>query len=113
MFNLALSETYSWPVDLRVAMDGGKWESRKFDLRFRRLSQSRLDQVFEEADAQALRVDALLREIIVGWSGIVDEAGDALPFSQAALDALLDLPGARRAIADAWRASLREGARGN
>ena len=112
MFNLALSESYTWPVELQVAADGGQWTKLPFEVRFRRLSQERIDSVAKWVDAEDFDPNGLIREIVMGWDGIVvDDA--PLPFSLSALDRVLNVPGATRAILRAWRESLREGPRGN
>ena len=41
-FTLDQTDSYSWPVELEVAGDGGKFERHSFDIRFRRLTQSRM-----------------------------------------------------------------------
>lgn len=113
MFNLALSESYTWPVELRVATDGGQFVSVPFDVRFRRVSQERIDEIAEQFATETLDPNALLRELVVGWDGIVGEDNEPLPYSQEALHRVLNVAGAPRAILAAWRASLREGPRGN
>lgn len=113
MFNLALSESYTWPVELRVAMDGGHFTVVPFDVRFKRVSQERIDEVAEQIATETLDPHALLRELVVGWDGIVNDDNEPLPYSQEALGRLLNVPGASRAILRAWRHSLIEGPRGN
>mgnify|MGYP003407902525 CR=1 FL=1 len=108
-FTLDQTDSYSWPVELEVAGDGGKFERHSFDIRFRRLTQSRIDALAEAGRTGDQTDRDTCKELITGWNGI-DQGGDSLPFSQGALDRLLDIAGAPQAIILAWAESL-QGAR--
>lgn len=92
MFTLANEYRFAWPVSVSVP---GAAEPQQFEACFRALPQSRIE-------ARAGDAPALLREALVGWSGVRDEAMREVPFTEAARDALLDLPFVLVALANAY-----------
>ena len=101
-FVLKKSSTYSWPVVVEVAVDGGKWERTTFDVEFNDLTQSRLMEIAElSADGQLSDVD-VAREVMCGWNGIQDENGENIPYSIKGRDELLEQPMLAAAIAGAY-----------
>lgn len=121
-FVLKQSATYNWPVPLTIPVDGGKKEKHTFDGEFRRLPQTRINEIIKLARAMELgRVDdddvlddrAAAREILCGWSGVLDDAGKEIPFSEAALAQLLEIPTVAGQIIRAWFNSMELAKRGN
>ena len=120
-FVLSKSDTYDWPVRITLATDGGKRTVETLDVNFRRLPQSRITELVQQARAaeRGLDVDSALddrdaaREIIAGWDGVVDDAGKPVPYSEAALAQLLEIPTVAGQIVQAWFESLKEGKRKN
>lgn len=105
MFKLAQSRGYFWPVKITLpAESGGVMDSHTFDAEFKRLPQSRLDEIF--ASDSSMNDAAVVSEVLVGWAGIVTDSGENLPFSEKNRERLLDIPGARPAIVAAWLESL-------
>jgi len=105
MFKIAQSPEYSWPVEVNLPVDGGRTEKATFDATFRRLTQSRIDEIRKAVDANEMRDSDLAREALVGWAGVVDESGE-VPYSEAARDRLLDVPTVASAIVMALLSSL-------
>ena len=92
-FVLKKSATYFWPVKLEVPIDGGKFEVVQFDAEFKSIPQSRLlDLIAKQERGRATDVD-VVKEILVGWKGIVDDQENEIPFSIKARDQLLDVVG--------------------
>jgi len=120
-FVLNKSATYTWPVRISLATDGGKKTVETLDVEFRRLPQSRITELVQQAraaergrdDDAALDDRESAREMIAGWDGVVDDAGKAVPFSEAALGQLLEIPTVAGQIVQAWFESLKEGKRKN
>lgn len=103
MFVRKMSATYSWPVKHQYPVDGGKFETVTFDVVFKRLSDSKLKEYLKD---EALGDKEFCREIVVGWSGIMDESKQELPFSQANLESLLDDAGFAGSVANAYLMSV-------
>jgi len=98
-FVLKQSDTYSWPVSFDIPVDGGRHQRVTFDGVFKRVSQSRLREISQLIQEDQLTEAELVSEILVGWSGITDDDGKEMPFSQKALGELLDVPMLATAIA--------------
>ncbi|WP_330925287.1 hypothetical protein [Candidatus Sororendozoicomonas aggregata] len=97
-----------WPAHINVAMDDGRSKSFPVTLDLKMLPSS-------EYRALAARGDEMIfPEIVKGWSGIHDEAGTALPFTEDNLRHLTNHPGFAQAVMRAYlRASSGEAARKN
>lgn len=119
-FVLNQSQSYSWPVSIKLPADGGKREKSSFDAQFKRLPQSRINeiqQLVQQRIKAAERGDELengvsdqsiAAEILVGWSGILDADGDDVPYSEAVKAQLLDVPMMAGALIEAYFESLVE-----
>lgn len=105
MFKIVQKATYTWPVTLDLPADGGKTEKQTFDAEFKRLTQTRVEEIRMAVERGEMRDSELAREAMVGWSGIVDDDGP-VPFSEKARDQLLDIPQVSGAIVMALLASL-------
>ncbi len=124
-FVLSQSQSYSWPVVLRLPADGGKREKSTFDAVFKRLPQSRINEI-QQLVQQRLKAaehnedldngvtdQSIADELLVGWSGVVDADGDEVPFTEAAKTQLLDVPMVAGALIGAYFESLVEQKRKN
>ena len=100
-FVLKQSETYTWPVTVEWPVDGGKTASAKFDAEFKRLSQSRIDELAAAAQSGSMTDGDIIRQLICGWAGVTDDDGD-VPYSEKALAALLDITGVQKGILSSW-----------
>jgi len=124
-FVLKQSDSYTWPVSIKLPANGGKRERQTFDAEFKRLPQSRINEIQREVQ---LRVSAAERgedngegisdqsiadEILVGWDGIVDGDGEPVPFSNAVKAQLLDVPMMAGSLVAAYFESLVEQKRKN
>ena len=121
-FVLSQSDSYTWPVTLVIPVDGGRREKHPFDAEFKRLSQTRINEIVRQAkessgeiakDPAMLEDQTACAEILIGWSNVVDDKGDDVPFSIKALDQLLELPTIAAQIIRAWSESLEVAKRKN
>jgi hypothetical protein len=121
-FKLQQSATYVWPVKIVLPIDGGKRLTETFDATFRRLPQSRINEIIKLArlqergrldDDQELEDQDAAREIMVGWDGVEDDDGKPIPFSEKAVKELLEIPTVAGQIVKAWFGSLAEAKRKN
>lgn len=110
MFVLTRDHAYDWPVDVKVPVDGGRFETRAFTARFRIPAKARMDELFRtsgSATAKAFPNDFdLAREVLVGWKDVEDETGGPLAFDDQNRDALLSVPYVLSAIIEAYLGSL-------
>lgn len=102
MFKITQSTSYTWPISVNLATDGGKFETQTFDGKFKRLGTERLEQIRE-----AVKSDKdFAEQVLEGWDGVTDGDGQAVPFSHGALQQLLDIPGVATAVVVAFLDSL-------
>jgi hypothetical protein len=103
MFAISKSDSYLWPVKIETPVDGGKQNAETFDARFKRLPQSRIQEVVTNAE----KIDDITfgREILVGWEGITDN-GEPVPFSETMRDRLFEIPRFARTVVIAYYESL-------
>jgi hypothetical protein len=117
-FVLKQSATYSWPVPFKVPTDGGKYEKQTFDAEFKRLPQSRINEIQTEVQArirsaekgEAFESDisdiSIADEVLAGWNGVVDDEGEEVPFSATSKAQLLNIPGLAGSIIEAYFESV-------
>jgi hypothetical protein len=117
-FVLKQSATYVWPVTFRVPTDGGKYEKQSFDAEFKRLPQSRINEIQAEVQARLKAAEkgepfetdisdiSIADEVLAGWAGVVDGDGDEVPFSEAGKAELLNVPGLAGSIIEAYFESV-------
>jgi len=112
-FVLKRSGSYSWPVYFDIPVDGGRFERQTFDCEFKQLSQSRIREISESIGSEDLTDADVAAEVLQGWSGVTDDAGKEVPFSQKAMEDLLEVPMLASAIVLAYFESLQGAKRKN
>jgi hypothetical protein len=123
-FILKQSSSYSWPVAIRMPADGGKREKQSFEAEFKRLPQSRIAEIQAMAQKLVKAAEAgeqlegisdvsVADEVLVGWSGILDEDGEEVPYSETNKAILLEVPLMAASLVQAYFASLTDEKRKN
>lgn len=117
-FVLKQSSSYVWPVTVKLPISGGKFEKQTFDAEFKRLPQARINKIQIEVQARiksserneatddSISDQSIADELLIGWSGVLDEDGDEVPFSESMKQQLLDIPTMATAIIVAYFDSL-------
>ena len=117
-FVLKQSSSYVWPVTVKLPISGGKFEKQTFDAEFKRLPQARINKIQIEVQARiksserneatddSISDQTIAEELLIGWSGVLDEDGDEVPFSESMKQQLLDIPTLASAIIVAYFDSL-------
>lgn len=112
MFKLDASPTYFFPVTVEQPADGGKFPKSTFDAEFKRLSKTEIKDIFQRLPGmtkdgeEAINDDEILALVFVGWKGIVDASGDALPYSETSRAVMLDIQGVSNGIVKAFFDSI-------
>jgi len=106
MFVISQSNSYKWPVSVEFPVDGGKTEKQSFDGEFKRLSQTRIEEIRKQIEDGNITDRDFSREVLIGWTGIVDGNKEEVPFTESARDALLDVPLVSSAVVMAFMNSL-------
>lgn len=92
MFVLGATQSYTWPVEFRLAADEGKIDTHKFTATFKRLTASRMAELHNEITDGKNTVTGIVKEVLIGWKGVVDDSGADVPFTDAFRDKLLEIP---------------------
>jgi hypothetical protein len=102
-FILEQSPTFTWPITVRERQDGGRYRTHAFEAVFKRLPQSRMDEItldYQRIKSRAAKDEvidslptrAIAAEILVGWSGIFEPDNTTqIPYSEAAKAQLLEI----------------------
>jgi len=104
--------------------DGGKREKQSFEAEFKRLPQSRIADIQVQAQKLVKAAEngeqldgisdvSVADEVLVGWSGILDEDGEEVPYSDANKAMLLEVPLMAASLVQAYFASLTDEKRKN
>lgn len=97
MFKLLPNDApVKWPVTVTIPQDGGRTTKHTFDVWFRVLTQSELDEHGQSGD------QLFFATIVTGWDRVGDIEGNALDFTPAALQQLVEIPYVREAIRFAY-----------
>jgi hypothetical protein len=103
MFVIRQAQSYAWPVQLELPVSGGKYEKHSFDAEFKKLPQSRINELLKR---EGITDSDVCREVLVGWKGVFDEKNNELPFSEVSRDELVDIPLVATGIVTAFFESL-------
>ena len=76
MLKIGQSESFWYPVEVKILDENGNEVPYEFKARFRRLSREQMVEVQTKKDLE------LMRENLLGWSGVVDAAENPLPFTE-------------------------------
>lgn len=102
-FILEQTPTFTWPITIRELQDGGRYRTHTFEATFKRLPQSRMDEItldYQRIKSWAARDEVIsslptreiASEILVGWSGITEaDNTTAIPYSEECKAQLLEI----------------------
>jgi hypothetical protein len=96
-FKIVLSPTYKVKVIVETPNDKGTVDKSDFMAEFKRVDMKDLEEL-KAVEGQ----DNVLRQVLVGWSGLLDENNEDVPYNAANLDALLRIPPALHATVNAF-----------
>jgi len=113
-FVLKQSASYKWPVTCRLPIDGGRFEKQTFEAEFKRLPQARINEIRVEVQRMAKATErsealeesitdqSIAHEVLIGWSGVLDDDGDEVAFSASTCEQLLNVPMVAAAVIEAY-----------
>ena len=117
-FVLSQSDSYIWPVTVEIPIDGGRFDRQTFDAEFKRLPQSKVGPMVAELQrledlGDLNRITEIAADVLVGWSGMTGDDGKAIPYSQQALERLLEVPFLAVAVLKSYIDSIKGAKRKN
>lgn len=95
-FKLATTKKVKWPVTVEVPQDGGKTQKAEFEVEFEVLAQDQLEALPREGKD-------MLAAVVIGWSGVQDEGGEPIEYSEEAKAQLLGVTYVRAALFGAYQ----------
>ncbi|MBY0240757.1 MAG: hypothetical protein K2X55_15710 [Burkholderiaceae bacterium] len=99
-FKIAVSPTYITKIVVELPNHNGKHDKSDFMAEFKRVSFDDLD------DLRKMPQKEVLQQVLVGWSGLVDEHNQGVSFNPVNVDVLLAIPQAFLALADGFWNSI-------
>ena len=109
-FVIKRKESFSWPVKVDLPEDG-KFRRHTFEAEFKNIPTSRFQELLDLSQTGDINDVDIVREVMIGWSGILDDNGEEMPFVKAKFDELLEVFGIPQAIAQAFVESQTGGAK--
>ena len=99
MFKLQKPESVKWPVEVNIPRDGGHTTKATFNAQFRIIDQDEFSGIYDQKGTDR----DLISRVCVGWDQTVcDESGEPIPFSEEALDSMVNIPYVRTAMVKAY-----------
>ena len=96
MFVIKEGKTFRWPVDVNEPMDGGTFQTHRFEATFKLLDQDSITERLQTSDTD------LLSDVVLGWADVRDEEKNDVPFSPENRARLLALPYVRVGLVRAY-----------
>jgi hypothetical protein len=104
-FKIALTPTYKVKVFVEIPNDKGSVDKSDFLAEFKRVDMKELEAL-RAVEGQ----DNVLREVLVGWSGLLDADNAEVPYNPATLEGFLLIPAAQLATVNAfWKSIFKAG----
>jgi|TARA_R100000482_G_C5067423_1_gene119902 hypothetical protein len=102
-------KTFKWPVQVREPSEAkpGEFETSEFIAIFKREKMSKLQDSKDDENID------LIRKVLVGWEGIVDEDGEEVPFSDEVLEEQADDADWIKAVLNTYAQTYAEAEAGN
>tara|TARA_Y100001973_G_scaffold15349_1_gene22254 strand:- start:1832 stop:2176 length:345 start_codon:yes stop_codon:yes gene_type:complete len=108
-FVLDESASYTWPVKAKIPTNNGKHSVQTFNVEFKRITQSRVLEMFAQINKGTITDMEICFEVILGWDSVTDGDGNPLDFNQGNLKKLLDVPTIALAIGETFFNSINGG----
>lgn len=100
MFIFAPLTEITWPVTIRVPMDGGKFNDVEVSIRYKRFTSTEQTALI----AECKNAGELLKKVVVGWGpeDFGNQDGAYIEFSEENLESMVDVDYICRAFRDGF-----------
>lgn len=99
-FIIDLTPTYAIRVDVEIPNQKGKLDKSSFMAEFKRLELEELDELRKKPQRE------VIKEVLVGWSELLDKDRQPVPYNEATQAALLAIPQATMAMIEKFWESV-------
>lgn len=106
-FRISRNPTYQTQIVVSMPGNNGKRETEKFMAEFKHVGTDRLDEL------RSIPHREVLNEVLVGWSGMIDDNGDEVPFNEVNRKIVYDIPQALDALIKGFWTSIFGASKGN
>lgn len=89
-FKLDQSASYFWNIKIEIPTGNGQTNIESFDAEFKRLPESKIQEVRRKVRAGETTDVEFANEVLVGWRGVSDENGE-VKFSETAKARMFDI----------------------
>ena len=104
-FVIKKDKSYTWPITISEPADGGGFNDQKVRVKFKMLSQNRIDEVIKnEAEEGA----DIMEDVLIGWDeeAFKDDTGASISYSLDNRDLILSVPYVRNALVKGFFESI-------
>jgi hypothetical protein len=104
-FVIKKEKSYIWPCTISEPKDGGGFDDFKISIKFKMLSQARIDQIIRNESEED---DDILMEVVMGWdeNQFKDDSGAVIAFNDENLRAVLSVPYVRGGLLKGFFTSI-------
>jgi hypothetical protein len=99
-FKLTQKPTFTAVVKVETPNEKGGFDRSDFKAKFKRVTTDELDELRIKPQRE------VLREVLAGWDGLVDDADQAVDFTSEHVEALLNIPPALAALAEVFWSNI-------
>jgi len=99
-FKLAQNPSYIATVKVSMPNDKDGFDTSEFKAKFKRVSFSELDKLREKTQLE------VVKEVVLGYSGLLDENNQEVDFNEDNLNALTSIPQALAALSETFWLSI-------
>lgn len=99
-FKIALKPSYKTKIIVETPNDNGRMDKSDFMAEFKRVDMNEIDEL------RKLPQKEVLQQVLVGWSGLLDESNQEVLFNEGNRESLLNIPQAFAALAESFWASI-------
>jgi hypothetical protein len=100
-FKIALTPTYKTKIVVELPNEHGKIDKSDFMAEFKRTDVEKLEELRKTPNQKEV-----MEEVLVGWSGLLDESNQDVPFNPVNRDMLFRIPQALAATVDGFWGSI-------
>ena len=86
------TSTFEWKVEFEIPQNGYR-SKHDFNAVFKRISQTEYEELNRKQKEEGYPDNSVVKDIMVGWSNMLDSENKEVPFTKNNLDKLLDILG--------------------
>ncbi|WP_194720823.1 hypothetical protein [Noviherbaspirillum malthae] len=99
-FKIALKPSYKQKIVVETPNENGRIDKSDFMAEFKRVDMDEIEEL------RKLPQKEVLQEVLIGWTGLLDENNQDVPYNEVNRMALLKIPQAFEALATGFWASI-------